>query len=228
MAEPEADTLELPPVPEFGTGRPRWAARRIHPRRLSRGHLKQWARLRAWTIAEGHPTRGKTVTARAAGLGLGALMAWRTANEEPRLLAVAAGAYAISAWRAGRPVPLTEEELQRRFLLGIQHLIGDRPGIHLAELYAAFQARPAAAHLDDARLRVLLNHCHVTVTKSLRIGAVTGRSGIKATDIQALLSPTPVDTPSGNVDAGQPDGEGAVDHPEEAVDTAVDHPRSTS
>lgn len=221
--ESEADTLELPPVPEFGSGRPRWAAQRIHPRRLGRGHLKQWARLRAWTIAADHPTRGKTVTARAAGLGFAALMTWRTANEEPRLLAIAAGAYAISAWRAGRPVPLTEEELKRRFLLGIQHLIGDRPGIHLAELYAAFQARPAAAHLDDARLRALLNHCHVTVTKSLRIGAVTGRSGIKATDIQALLSPAPVDAPDSDVDAGQPDVEGVVDRPEGAVEAAVDH-----
>ncbi|MFD6275822.1 hypothetical protein ACFWFI_09645 [Streptomyces sp. NPDC060209] len=222
--ESEADTLELPPVPEFGTGRPRWAAQRIHPRRLARGHLAKWASLKAWAIAVDHPKQPNVVAARATGLAAGALMAWRAANEEPRLLAIAAGGWVISAWRAGRPVPLTEEELQRRFLVGIQHLIGDRPGIHLAELYAAFQARPAAAHLDDARLRALLNHCHVTVTKSLRIGAVTGRSGIKATDIKALLSPAPVDTPSEDVDAGQTDTEGAVDQPEEAVEQPVDRP----
>ncbi|MFE2017579.1 hypothetical protein ACFW9O_05915 [Streptomyces sp. NPDC059499] len=210
----EADTLELPPVPEFGTGRPRWAAHRIHPRRLSRGHLTQWARLRAWTIAENHPTRGKTVTARAAGLGLGALMVWRTANEEPRLLAIGAGAYAISAWRAGRPVPPTEDELKRRVIEGVAHLIGDRPAVFLADVYAAFQLRPAAQHLDDARLRAVLVHSGITIHRSVRISATeTGRSGIKATDIQALLSPTPVDTPSEDVDAGQPDGEGAVDRP---------------
>ncbi|MET8401402.1 hypothetical protein [Streptomyces sp900116325] len=103
--------------------------------------------------------------------------------------------------------------MKRRFLLGIQHLIGDRPGIHLRQLYDEFQARPAAAHLDDTRLRALLNHCGVPIAKSLRIGETTGRSGIKATDIEALLSPTPVDTPSEGVDAGQPDGEGAVDPP---------------
>lgn len=214
MAESEADTLELPPVPEFGTGRPRWAARRIHPRRLGCGHLKQWARLRAWTIAEDHPTRGKTVTARATGLGLGALMVWRTANEEPRLLAVAAGAYAISAWRAGRPIPPTEEDLKRRVVEGVAHLIGDRPAVFLADVYAAFQQRPAAQHLDDARLRAVLVHCGITIHRSVRISATeTGRSGIKATDINALLSPSPVDAPSGDVDAGQPDGEGAVDRP---------------
>ncbi|MGW0786482.1 hypothetical protein [Streptomyces sp. NPDC002913] len=212
--ESEADTLELPPVPEFGTGRPRWAAQRIHPRRLGRGHLTQWARLRAWTIAEDHPTRGKTVTARAAGLGLGALMVWRTANEEPRLLAIAAGAYAISAWRAGRPAPLTEDELKRRVIAGVAHLIGDRPAVFLAEVYAAFQQRPAAQHLDDARLRAVLVHCGITIHRSVRVSATeTGRSGIKAADVEALLSPAPVDTPSEGVDAGQPDEEGAVDRP---------------
>ncbi|MER5892294.1 hypothetical protein [Streptomyces sp. NPDC001876] len=212
--ESEADTLELPPVPEFGTGRPRWAAHRIHPRRLSRGHLTQWARLRAWTIAENHPTRGKTAAGRAAGLGLGALMVWRTANEEPRLLAIAAGAYAISAWHAGRPVPPTEDELKRRVIEGVAHLIGDRPAVFLADVYAAFQQRPVAQHLDDARLRAVLVHSGITIHRSVRVSATeTGRSGIKATDIQALLSPAPVDTPSGDVDAGQPDGEGAVDRP---------------
>ncbi|MDQ0795590.1 hypothetical protein [Streptomyces sp. B1I3] len=219
----EADTLELPPVPEFGTGRPRWAAQRIHPRRLSRGHLTQWARLRAWAVAADHPTRGKTVTARATGLGFGALAAWRTANEEPRLLAVAAGAYAISAWRAGRPVPPTEDELKRRVLLGVQHLIGDRPAVFVREVYDAFQTRPAAAHLDDARVRAVLTQCGITIHKTVRISATeTGRSGIKATDIQALLSPAPVDTPSGGIDAGQPDGKGAVEPAEGAVEQPVD------
>ncbi|MFE9853606.1 hypothetical protein ACFYPN_33145 [Streptomyces sp. NPDC005576] len=212
MTEPEADTLELPPVPEFGNGRPRWAAQRIHPRRLARGHLAQWARLRAWTIAEGHPTRGRTVTARAAGLGLAALTAWRTGHEQPQLLAAAAGLYAIRAWRAGRPVPPTAEELQRRVLLGVQHLIGDRPAVFVREVYDAFQARPAAAHLDDARLRAVLVQCGITIHRSVRISSTeTGRSGIKAEDIAALLSPTPVDTPSEPVDAGQANREGAVD-----------------
>lgn len=194
MTESEADTLELPPVPEFGSGRPRWAAQRIHPRRLAHGHLAQWARLRAWTIAEGHPTRGRTVTARAAGLGLAALTAWRTAHEQPQLLAVAAGVYAIRAWRAGRPVPPTAEELHRRVLLGVQHLIGDRPAVFVRDVYDAFQARPSAAHLDDARLRAVLVQCGITIHRSVRISATeTGRSGIKAEDIAALLSPTPVD-----------------------------------
>ncbi|MFI6138039.1 hypothetical protein ACIBCC_07625 [Streptomyces griseus] len=222
-AESEADTLELPPVPEFGNGRPRWAAQRIHPRRLARGHLTQWARLKAWAIAADHPARGKTVTARAAGLGFAALMAWRAANDEPRLLAVAAGAYAVTAWRAGRPVPPTEEDLKRRVVEGVAHLIGDQPAIFLADVYTAFQTRPAAHHLDDTRLRAVLVHCGITIHRSVRVSSTqTGRSGIKRTDIETLLSPTPPSTPSEDVDAGQPDREGAVEQPEEGVEQPVD------
>ncbi|MFF7180153.1 hypothetical protein [Streptomyces sp. NPDC008121] len=208
--DPEADTLELPPVPNWGRGRPGWAAQRIHPRRISIGHLKLYGRLRGWALAENHTARGKIVAARASGLAFGALMAWRTGNEQPQLLAVAAGAYAVAAWRAGRPVPLTEDELRRRFLLGVQALIGDRPGIHVRELYAAFRARPAAAHLDDTRLRALLVRCGVPI-QQIRLGDQGGRIGIKAADIAALLSPTPVDPPSEPVDAGQSTSEAVVD-----------------
>lgn len=192
---PEDDTLELPPVPRWGRGRPRLAVHRVHPRRVVAGHRQILARTATWPLA-----------GRISSAAFGGLMAWRTAHDQPRLLAITAGAYALAAWRAGRPVPPTpptEEDLQRRFLLGVQHLIGDRTGIHLRELYGHFQARPATAHLDDARLRALLVRCGVPIHKSLRIGETTGRSGIKAADIAALLSPAPVDASDEPVDAGQ-------------------------
>ncbi|MFD5724671.1 hypothetical protein ACFWMT_01030 [Streptomyces sp. NPDC058368] len=215
--ESEADTLELPPVPEFGAGRPRWAAQRIHPRRLARGHLAQWARARAWVVAAEHPTPGKARTRRAAGLAAAALLAWRTGHQQPQLLAIAAGAYTLTAWRAGRPVPPTpptEEELQRRVILGVQQLLEDKPAVFVCDVYAALRARPAAAHLDDARIRAVLLHCGITIHKRVRVSPTqTGRSGIKAADIAALLSPTPVDPPSDDVDAGQGVPEGAVDRP---------------
>ncbi|WP_326659594.1 hypothetical protein [Streptomyces sp. NBC_00385] len=215
MAEPEADTIELPPVPEFGNGRPRWAAHRIHPRRLAHGHLAQWARLRAWTVATDHPARGAAVSRRIAGLSAAALLAWRTGHQQPQLLTIAASAYAVSAWRAGRPVPPTpptEEELRRRVVLGVQQLLADNPAVFVRDVYDALQARPAAAHLDDARLRAVLVQCGITVHRSVRVSAdKTGRSGIKSADIEALLSPAPVDTPSDAVDAGQQPAEEAVD-----------------
>ncbi|WP_327162846.1 hypothetical protein [Streptomyces zaomyceticus] len=197
--DPEADTLELPPVPRWGRGRPRLAVHRIHPRRIAAGHRELLARTAAWPLA-----------GRISGAAVGSLMAWRTAHDQPRLLAITAGVYAVAAWRAGRPVPPvppTEEELRCRFLLGVQALIGDRPGIHVRELYDAFQARPASAHLDDTRLRALLARYEVPL-QQIRLGDQGGRIGIKAADIATLLSPTPVDTPDEAVDAGQaPDAE---------------------
>ncbi|MEV6720591.1 hypothetical protein AB0M94_06625 [Streptomyces xanthochromogenes] len=214
MADSEADTLELPPVPNFGHGRPRWAAQRIHPRRLATGNRALTRRLRAWVAAEGQERREMKVAGRAGALGLVGLLAWRTGHQQPALLAAAAGSYAIAAWRAGRPVPPTADELRRRFLESLLPVIGDdRPGIHLGELYAALQSRPPAAHLDDTRLRSLLVHCHIPIHKSLRIGEITGRSGIKAADIQALLSPKTPPGPSDGVDAGHDVAEGAVDRP---------------
>ncbi|MEU6702550.1 hypothetical protein [Streptomyces wuyuanensis] len=204
-ADPEADTLELPPVPNFGHGRPRWAARRIHPRRIGRGHQLLTQRLKTWVLDK--------PPARLAGLGLGALLTLRAANTEPRLLAAAAGAYAIAAWRAGRPVPPTEDDLKRRVIEGVHALMGDQPAVFLRDVYDALQARPVAAHLDDARLRAVLVHCGITIHKQVRIGGRTGRSGIKRTDLETLLSPAPVDTPSDGVDADQGAGEGAVDKP---------------
>ncbi|MGW2990986.1 hypothetical protein ACWDA9_04345 [Streptomyces sp. NPDC001193] len=125
----------------------------------------------------------------------------------------AAAALAVAAWRAGRPVPPSLEQLQGDFLDGLLGLIGDRPGIHLRELYDALQGHPAGQHLDDARIRALLVACQLPIHKSLRIGAVTGLSGIKAADIEALLPREPLPAPSGDVDAGQSPPEEAVDRP---------------
>ncbi|MDH2392333.1 hypothetical protein QCN29_26860 [Streptomyces sp. HNM0663] len=205
-ADPDADTLELPPVPAFGRGRPRRAARRIHPRRIARGNRTLLRRLRHWATAKNTPGR-------LALLGAGALTAARTANHEPKLLAAATAAYAVAAWRTGRPLPPTEDDLKRRVIEGVHALISDQPAIFLRDVYAAFQARPAAQHLDDTRLRAVLLHCGITIHKSVRIGDQTGRSGIKAADIRALLSPTPANTPPDRVDAGQSSAEEAVDQP---------------
>lgn len=202
--------MELPPVPEFGRGRPRLAAQRIHPRRLARGHLTLWARARAWAIAADHPSRGKAVAARGAGIAAGTLVAWRAAHTEPQLLAAAAGAYAIAAWRTGRPVPPSVDDLKRRLLLGVRDLMGDQDAVFLRDIYDALQARPAAAHLDDTRLRAVLTLCGLN-PRQVRIGATGGRLGIRRTDVDALLSPEPVEAPSEPVDAGQGPEAEAVD-----------------
>ncbi|MGW1278031.1 hypothetical protein ACWD4V_13905 [Streptomyces tsukubensis] len=205
--DPEADTLELPPVPTFGDGRPRWAAHRIHPRRIALGHRQLTRRLRTWTLAQNTPAR---ITA----LVGGTLLALRAANTEPRLLATGAGAYLVAAWRASRPTPPTEDELKQHVIEGVLEVMGDRPAVFVREVYDTLRARPAAAHLDDARLRTVLLHCGITIHRSVRIStAETGRSGIKRTDLDTLLSPNRADQTATAVDTGQRPSSEAVEHP---------------
>lgn len=215
MIGPEDDTLDL--TDDLASLRkapgppcPCWFHRRAdHAQQLTNGG-------RALARELGRRLAGDTIGSLALRYGLTAYALGAAGQALPQLpLAgpAAATTLAIAAWRAGRSVPPDPEELRTDFLDGLLHLIGDRPGIHLHELYATLQAHPTGQHLDDARIRALLTHCGVPVHKSLRIGAVTGRSGIKAADIEALL---PCDTdpaPSVDVDAGQSPPEGAVDHP---------------
>lgn len=215
MIGPEDDTLDL--TDDLASLReapgppcPCWFHRRAdHAQQLTNGGR---------TLARelGRRLAGDTIGSLALRYGVTAYALGHAGQALPELPIAgpaAAAALAIAAWRAGRPVPPNLEELQADFLDGLLELIGDRPGIHLRELYDTLQGHPAGQHLDDARLRALLNHCEVPVHKSLRIGTVTGLSGIKAADVEALLPLESPTAPSGDVDAGQRPPEAAVDRP---------------
>ncbi|MFJ4863414.1 hypothetical protein [Streptomyces sp. NPDC088748] len=215
MIGPEDDTLDL--TDDLASLReapgplcPCWFHRRAdHAQQLTDGG-------RALTRELGRRLAGDTLGSLALRYGITAWALGAAGQALPQLpLAgpTAATALAVAAWRAGRPVPPDPEELRVDFLEGLLGLIGDRPGIHLRELYDTLQNHPAGQHLDDTRIRALLVACQVPIHKSLRIGAVTGLSGIKAADIEALLPSEPLPAPSGDVDAGQSPPEGAVDRP---------------
>lgn len=105
--------------------------------------------------------------------------------------------------------------------------IRQRPGIHLYELYPAMRALPGMQKHDDTALRGALTELHVPVTRSLRVGPVEGRSGVRLADLAPLL-PQDGDNPlSADGDAGQsadsPTGEpleSAGEHAGERVKTA--------
>lgn len=82
--------------------------------------------------------------------------------------------------------------------------IGSRPGIHLRELYPAMRELPGREGLSDPQLRAALRTLGVTVTRSLRVPPVEGRSGVRREDAQALLSPAGEPAGHGHGDAGQP------------------------
>ncbi|MGW1892130.1 hypothetical protein ACWCP6_18000 [Streptomyces sp. NPDC002004] len=212
---PEDDTLDLTEqlaVLREAPGPPCdcwWHRRADHATQLTSGAATLARRLGLWLAGEDWHSLALRAPALAYGLGHLTQMLTATSWIGP----AASLGFTAAAWRAGRPVPPTVEELERAFLASVRDMVGDRPAIFLRDLYDALQAHPAAAHLDDGALRALLVHCRITIHKSVRIGDQTGRSGIKAADIDALLSPTPVDPPLSDVDAGHDATEGAVDHP---------------
>ncbi|MGE9696682.1 hypothetical protein ACQKFA_23365 [Streptomyces sp. CH6] len=190
MIGPEDDTLDLTedlaalreaPGPPCDCP---WHRRADHATQLANGAATLTARLGTWLA--GDTLQSLTLRAGATAYGLSA-----AAYTLPTLgLLAPAGllAFVAASWRAGRPAPLTVDDARRAFLGSLLDLIGERPGIFLRDLYDLLQAHPAAAHLDDARLRAVLTASGVTIHKSIRIGPDTGRSGVKRSDVEALLS----------------------------------------
>jgi hypothetical protein len=174
-------------------------------RRLVAGHRIQTGRLRHW-ITERHEP--KSTACRAAVLAAVAYILWQTVDRTPEVMWPLAIGWTIAAWRAAKPTP---EQLRRQLLEGILALMGDQPGIFLADLYPALRSRPWAAHLDDTRLRAVLEQAGLDPRKQIRIGKQSGNYGIRRKDVEALLSPTPVEAPSEDVEAGQSPTEGAVE-----------------
>jgi hypothetical protein len=87
-------------------------------------------------------------------------------------------------------------------------LMGDRPGIHLRDLYPAMRKLPGHEDRDNAQLRAALNALDIPVRRSLRLGGVAGRSGVARADL------APLPSPAGEL-PGEPDGDAgqAVDSP---------------
>ncbi|MFH8369178.1 hypothetical protein [Streptomyces sp. NPDC018031] len=198
-------------------------------RRLATGSAMLTRRIGQALTPEGRPVLAAgLITATVCGT----ITALNAAHQAPILAPVAATVWCRRAWAAAGPPPDTgnaatetpetttptpdpgparPDDPRRDLAQAVLDIIGDRPGIHLAELYPALLARPAAARLDETRLRAALTEAGITITRSMRVGDVEGRSGIKRADVQALLDPPPpgqpLSTPLHDGDAGQTPGE---------------------
>ncbi|GAA2351861.1 hypothetical protein [Streptomyces carpaticus] len=86
-----------------------------------------------------------------------------------------------------------------RWLLGT---IGEASGIHVQDLYPRMRELPGQEGLADRDLRARLVALGMPLERSISVGGVGGRSGIRKGDLQALLqglseeSPTPSETAS--------------------------------
>ncbi|WP_046496548.1 hypothetical protein [Streptomyces odonnellii] len=105
--------------------------------------------------------------------------------------------------------------------------IGQRPGIHLAELYPAMRQLDFMHGHDDAALRGVLRELRIPITRSLRIGTVEGRSGVRLSDLAPLL-PRDGDQPlSTGGDAGQPADSPDGEQPESGGEQTGERVEST-
>ncbi|MFC9606083.1 hypothetical protein ACFTTN_21790 [Streptomyces niveus] len=179
-------------------------------RRLAAGHRLNTTHLIGWVTEKHEP---KSTLARSAVLAATGWILWQTIGRTPGILWAVVLGWIVAAWRTTKPAPAektapapadTDQQSIARWII---QRIGDRPGIHLAELYPAMRDLDGMAEHDDTALRSALNELNITVTRSMRVGDVEGRSGIRLKDLTPLLSPARKTTPSPDGDAGQESGE---------------------
>lgn len=152
-------------------------------------------------------------TVAGAVLGAAAVFVVRVAAPSaPALLVAAAIAWVVAAQFAapakhpearGEAPPEDPSAAPVAFLQWLLQTMGDQPGIHLRELYPAMRELPGQKDRDDTELRGALRTLGIPVHRSLRIGRVAGRSGVRRADVQALVSPVGEPPVQNSGDAGQ-------------------------
>jgi hypothetical protein len=131
------------------------------------------------------------------------------AHQSPVWLVGGTGAWCVAAWRArpGKPQaadgaeakeePLQEPDptdLRQAVVDRLLDWVGDRRGIHLAEVYERYRELPGHGHLTDTQIRAsLVDHYAVPVRPAVRTPDGV-RAGIHRDDLQPLPSPAVADT----------------------------------
>ncbi|MER8197056.1 hypothetical protein ABTY00_24200 [Streptomyces microflavus] len=196
-------------------------------RRLAAGHRLQAVRISSWVTEKGE---SKSTAARSAVI-LGAVyIAWKAEARSPIVLWVLITAWIITAWRAApKPpaaTPETAPETPRGAIVQwLTQAIGDRPGIHLYELYPLMLALPGMERHDEAALREALTTLDIPITRAFTIGDIRGRSGVRLTDLTAPLPSREEHPLSKGEDAGETASSAPEERPESAPSSAEEPAR---
>lgn len=161
------------------------------------------------TPAEPEPVLDKRPPLKRVGLLLGC--AYVTAVSDYTIYATAAAAlgWVVAAYMVGTPdepptkaahgAPAAAPEIPRDAIVQwLTEAIGDRPGIHLYELYPKMLALPGMQAHDEPTLREALVALDIPITRAFTIGDVRVRSG-SAWPTWSLPSPLGKSTPSPRV-----------------------------
>ncbi|WP_405431138.1 hypothetical protein [Streptomyces anulatus] len=178
-------------------------------------------------VEEPHPVLDKRAPLKRVGLLIGC--AYVTAVSDYTTYATAASAlgWIVAAYMVGTPdetpakaVPNTPhaapETPRDAIVQWLTEAIGDRPGIHLYELYPKMLALPGMQAHDEAALREALTALDIPITRAFTIGDIRGRSGVRLADLTAPL-PSREEQP---LSTGEDAGETACSTPEEQAESA--------
>ena len=144
------------------------------------------------------------------GLLLGGAYVIASTDYTTYATAAAALGWVVAAYMLAPPrkqaielAPATPETPRDAIVQWLTDIIGDRPGIHLRELYPRMRALPGMEKHDDPALRGALKALNITITRAFTIGDDKGLSGIRLADLAPPL-PSREEQPLSKVkDAGE-------------------------
>lgn len=177
--------------------------------------------------AEPEPVLDKRAPLKRVGLLIGCAYVTAVSDYTTYATAAAALGWVVAAYMVGTPdeppakaahdtpeaAPATPRDAIVQWLT---QTIGDRPGIHLYELYPKMLALPGMKGHDEAALREALTTLDIPITRAFTIGDIKGRSGVRLADLTAPL-PSREEHP---LSKGEDAGETASSTPEERVESA--------
>lgn len=143
---------------------------------------------------------------RLAVTGLAACFLWSMVSNAPRLLWLVVGLWLAAAWRAGQGI---EEEArnEERFVQWVRDVIGDRNGVLLSELLAAWHEAGLNLDWEVAQVRGICERLEIPVRAKLNVGG-TVSVGVHVQDLTRVWAvevtpPPPVEAaPSDAVTSG--------------------------
>lgn len=164
--------------------------------------------------ADPEPVLDKRAPLKRVGLLIGCAYVTAVSDYTTYATAAAALGWVVAAYMVGTPdeppakaahdAPAAAPETPRGAIVQwLTETIGDRPGIHLYELYPKMRSLPRMEKYDDAALRGALKALDITITRAFTIGEDKGLSGVRLADLDTPL-PSPGDQPlSMAKDAGE-------------------------
>ncbi|MFF4246238.1 hypothetical protein ACFYY2_17470 [Streptomyces sp. NPDC001822] len=156
------------------------------------------------------PELDKRAPLKRVGMLLGGAYVVASTDYTTYATAAAALGWVVAAYMVAPPRQTTQPPLaagpaspRGAIVEWLTRAIGDRPGIHLYELYPLMRALPGMEKHDEAALREALITLDIPITRAFTIGDAKGRSGVRLADLATPL-PSREERPlSTDEDAGE-------------------------